>query len=51
METWEKVSNIIIKRFNSDLICCKEYLIAKKHSIQKKAFSVFTEKQYQHQQY
>ena len=49
METWEKVSNIIIKRFNSDLICCKEYLIAKKHSIQKKAVSVFTEKQYQHQ--
>ena len=39
-ETWEKVSSIIKKEFNSKLVYNKKYLKAEKKSTQKKAFNV-----------
>ena len=41
MKIWEKVSNIIKSKFNSELIYNKKYLKAEKKSTQKKAFNVF----------
>ena len=43
MNIWEKVNNIE-KKINSELIYSKKYLIAKKHSTQKKALNIFIEK-------
>ena len=40
-EIWEKVSNIIKKKVNSELIYSKKYLKAEKKSTQKKVFNVF----------
>ena len=40
-EIWEKVSNIIKKNFNSELIYSKKYLKAEKKSTQKKVFNGF----------
>ena len=41
METWEKVSNMIKKKFNSERICSKKYLIAKKIFSTKESFQSF----------
>ena len=41
MTIWEKVSNIIIKEFNSELIYNKKCLKGEKHSTQKKTFNIF----------
>ena len=45
VEIWERVNNVIIvKKFNDELIYSKKYLIAKKHSPQKKAYNFAIEK-------
>ena len=41
MTVWEKASDIIIRKFNSDLVYNKIYLKVKKISAQKKAFNIF----------
>ena len=41
MTVWEKASDIIIIKTNSDLIYNKKYIKAEKFSTQKKAFSIF----------
>ena len=41
MKIWEKVSNIMKNKFNSEFICHKKYLKAEKNSTQMKAFIIF----------
>ena len=42
-EIWEKVSNIIFKKFNSELVYNKKYLKAKKKLTQKKDFNLLVQ--------
>ena len=41
MIIWEKVSNIIKRKFNSELICNKKYLKAEKRLNTKESFQCF----------
>ena len=41
MKIWEKVSNIMKNKFNSEFICHKKYLKTEKNSTQMKAFIIF----------